>query len=1116
MVNNFKNKFFRIMKLNVILFLFSMNVVFASNSYAQKTFLTLDMKDKTVSEVLDAIEQQSEFRFYYNSKIVDTKRKVTVTAKQVDVFIILNQLFTATNIGYKVVDKDVILVERDADSSSPQLAVAFQGISITGTVTDDVGDPVPGVNVVVKGTTTGVITGSDGRFSITVPNEDAVLAFSFVGYASQEIAVGDQRTINVTLEVDARELEEVVVVGYGVQRKITVTGSISSVDGNLLTKSPAISVTNSFAGRLSGVFATNRSGEPGSNVSNVLIRGQRTLGTNSPLYVIDGVWGRGTYNELDPNDIENVTVLKDASAAIYGARAANGVILISTKRGVIGKPKINYSMNVALTQPTRMIKLANAAEYATAYNALMFQQGLPERYTDEQIAKFGDGSDPFNYPDTDWVKETIKKFSNQQRHNLSLSGGNDRVKYYVSGSYSKENSLLKKGIHDFTTYGVRSNIDAEVNKNIKIGVDLSILQANRIRPRANTDAIFQSISRSYPWQVAYYPNGLPGPGIERGENPVLLATDAGGYRKDRTNNILTNFKVDINIPWIEGLGVDGFASYDLTNTYSKEWRTPWTVYDYDSTTETYSSRIGGGITLPQLQEGSRYVNRLLLHTKIKYNRRFQQHQINAFVAVEQSLTQINNFSAFRKDFMTDAVDQLYAGDGVDQVTDGSASETAYRNFLGRISYGFKDRYLVDFNFRYDGSANFPEDSRWGFFPGISVGWRLSEEEFIANNITAINNLKIRASWGQMGNDQVDAFQYLSTFYFTDGYFLGTNRDPVKGISRNRFANPNITWEVANTYGLGIDLTLWNGLLGLTADVFKEKRSNILVSRSGSVPQYAGMILPDENIGIVENKGFEMELSHFRSKNDWQYSITGNFSFVKNKIIDIDEAASARPWQMRTGHKMGAELYYIAEGIYRSQDEIDDRPIPNGTKVGDPKYKKIDSADDALITSNDRIRLDKTNIPEIMFGLNINAGYKAFDISMLIQGQARAWQYLRMMTGTQGNMARDLAVNSYTDKKQNTNSKYPRLNTYDTEISGYQSTFWLKNSSFVRLKNLEIGYTLSHTLSSRIGIEKFRIYLSGYNLITIDQLKWWDPEGDNRAGSFYPQTRIYNIGLNLTF
>lgn len=992
--------------------------------------------------------------------------------------------------------------------------VSSQNRTVTGLVTfsdDDTGKGVPGVSVVEKGTSNGVATDAEGRYAIEV-RPGTILVFSVVGYLSREIETGSRRVIDVELDPDIQQLEQAVVIGYGTQQRATLTGSVVDIGGETLQKSPSTSLSNSFAGRLPGMIALNRTGEPGSDNSELLIRGISTLGSSSPLIVIDGVPGREGLNQIDPRDIESVSVLKDASAAIYGARAANGVILVTTKRGVVGKPTISYTFNQGLNTPTRIPEYADAATIAEFQNEQLAVQGQTPKFTEEEIRKFRDGSDPLNYPNTDWVEATLKDVSTQSQHSLSVRGGTESVKYYVSGNFSNKEGIFRNGVSNAKVLGGRSNLDANISHNFKVSLNVSFQEQNRTYPGVDAGEIIKAMYRNYPYLVDVYPNGLPGDGVERGDNPALMATDATGYRKVKTNLYQTMLSLDYRVPGVQGLEINGFVSYDKTQDFNKEFDKPYSVYSYDAGTDTYQEKLGRFISTPELTERYDYLSVVTANARIKYDRSFNNHRINTFAAMEMAETKSNYFSAYRRNFVTTAIDQLYAGDENNQITDGSADEFARGNYFGRVSYGYKDKYLVDVNIRYDGSSAFPAGNRWGFFPGVSAGWRVSEEPYFKNRINAVDYLKIRGSWGKMGNDAIDPFQYLATYSFTNGYFLGEEKSLNKGITQGVSANPNITWEVASTTNIGLEAELWEGLLGLTADVFKTKRSNILTQRNASIPIYTGLKLPEENIGVVENRGFEIELRHTNRIGGLNYSVRPNVSFARNKIIDIDEPLNVEEWQRRTGHPIGTELYYIPLGIYRSEEEIENSPHPAGTVVNDLQYKDIN--EDGLIDSRDRVRLDKTATPEIVFGMSISATYRNVDLGLLLQGQSNAWAYYWFPQGLFGNVLSEMAHNR--PGPDNPDSKYPNLTYDNSQISALSSEFWLKDASFVRLKNVEIGYTLPGSALEKMGIQALRVYANGFNIFTIDKLKWFDPEGEADRGYFYPQNRIFNFGVNVTF
>jgi len=984
---------------------------------------------------------------------------------------------------------------------------------IKGTVTESrINKTLPNVNVVVKGTNRGVLTGPDGTFSIQAEKGDALI-ISFVSYEQKEVTVGDQNSINISLTESSLTLEEAVVVGYGTQRKATLTGAVASINNKQLKRSPALNLSNALAGQLPGVIAVNRSGEPGRDNSTILIRGRSTTGDNSPLVVVDGIQGVTGWERINPNDIESISVLKDASAAIYGAQAANGVILITTKRGSTGKPTINYTFNQGLSQPTRVPKVASSAVFGEFVNELLAKDLQPPRWSQDELKKFADGSDPVNYPSVNWYKEILQPSTFQSMHNLALRGGSENIKYSVSGSYSNQDGIFRKGSTNFKTYSLRANLDAQVNKNITVGFDMNAGIDDGNYPNSSTTSTFGRML-VVPWIPVYWPNGLPSAGIERGDNPAVMVTSATGNNNDVTQRYQLKASFNINLPFVTGLGVDGYFGYTNNSNFIKNFQKPWTVYDYNSVTNKYIPVGGGGILAPQLRETANRDRRSLYNLRIKYEKRFNDHNLNTFIAAEQEEALNTGFSAFRRNFLSPAIDQLFAGSLTGQEATGSASERGRKNFFGRFGYGFKDKYLIDFNFRYDGSSIFPKGKQFGFFPGVALAWRIGEEKFV-DNFNFIDDLKLRASFGKIGNDRVVPFQYLQSYTLgMQGYNFGATPTQSLGLTAGVSPNPNITWEVLKTTNVAMDGLFWNGLIGFTVDVFKQERSNILATRDLAVPSYTGLNLPNENIGVVHNKGIELEISHKKTIKAFSYRVSGNVAYVKSKVIYISEASNVPVWQKAEGHSIGAQNYLKALGIIRTKEELDAIPKVQGTKIGDLKYEDVN--EDGRITFLDNVRLDRTNIPEITFGLNITADYKNFSLFANFAGQSNAWQYFHENARLAVNTREELLLNRY--RPGSMDSKYPILPLLDTrtDVSGLSSTFWLRDATFVRLKTLELGYSLPQSLLSRIKISALRLYLNGNNLITIDKLKIYDPEGSDERGNFYPQSKIYNLGLNLTF
>ena len=812
--------------------------------------------------------------------------------------------------------------------------------------------------------------------------------------------------------------------------------------------------------------------------------------------------------------LSSISVLKDASAAIYGAQAANGVILITTKRGNKGKPTINYTFNQGVSQPTRVPKMASSAVFGEYVNELLAKDLQPPRWTDEELQKFADGSDPVHYPSVNWYNEILKPSTFQSMHNLSLRGGSENIKYSVSGSYSNQDGIFRKGSTNFKTYSLRTNLDAQVNKNIKVGFDMNAGIDDGDYPNSSTTNVFGRML-VVPWIPVYWPNGLPSAGIERGDNPAVMVTDATGNVNDVTQRYQLKASFDINLPFIDGLGIDGYFAYTNNNNFIKNFQKPWTVYDYSSVTNKYIPVGGGGILAPQLTETAGRDRRSLYNLRIKYERRFKDHNLNTFIAAEQEDRFNSTISAFRRNFLSASVAQLFAGSLTGQEASGSASEQGRKNFFGRVGYGFKDKYLIDFNYRYDGSSIFPKGKQFGFFPGVAIAWRLGKEKFIEDKLDFIDDLKVRASYGKIGNDRVAAFQYLQSYTLgMQGYNFGATPTQSLGLTAGVNPNPNITWEVLKTANVGLDGLLWKGLFGFALDVFNQERSNILATRDLAVPSYTGLNLPNENIGVVRNRGIELELTHKKTLNKISYRVSGNVAYVKSKVIYISEASNVPTWQKAEGHSIGALNYYKALGIIRTKGELDAIPKVLGTKVGDLKYEDVNG--DGMITFLDQVRLDNTNTPEVTFGLNMSLDYQNFSLFAHFAGQTNAWQYFHENARLAVNTREELLVNRY--RPGSMDSKYPILPLLDTrtDVSGLSSTFWLRDATFVRLKTLELGYTVPQSVLSRLKISALRFYVNGNNLITIDKLKIYDPEGSDERGNFYPQNKIYNLGLNLTF
>lgn len=1011
-----------------------------------------------------------------------------------------------------------------------------QNVSLTGTVTDETNQPMPGVAVTVKGTTNGVITDASGKYSIQGAN-NATLVFSLIGYQSQELQASSGLVINVKLQPVQTELNEVVVVGYGTQRRATVTGSVSQISGNEVAKSPAANVTSSLQGRLPGLIANQRNGQPGRDDPNILIRGTGTvpapggnfndlLAANAPLIVIDGV-PRDQLGRLNPADIETFTVLKDASAAIYGARAANGVILVTTKSGTRGKADFNFSYNYALNSPTKVPDVLDAATYAEVYNEGVFYRAgrdltkYTPQYSAAAIQKFRDGSDPVLFPNTNWTKEVLKPTSFQRNMNFQVNGGSDKTRYLVSFSNLEQNGNFRAEPTYYRQYNIRSKVDINLTDNLSVGVNISAILNERNYSSTNQNTNFVNILQANPTLVARYPNGLLGGG-RLGQSPLLL--DQRGYDKTDDYPIYSTFTATYKVPFVKGLRLDGSFNYDIRNTYQKVWETPYFYYEYNTTTAGYDKKQVPPLTASLRNRAERRITSLY-NIRATYEKDFTGgHHMSAMLGIEQQQNSYSFLEAFRKNYLSSKLDQINQGStsAEDKDNAGSSSLGAYNNYLGRLNYDYKSKYLLEFVFRYDGSQVFPTSKRYGFFPGLSAGWRISEEEFFKKAFPFVDQLKLRASYGQLGNDRIAQYQYLQLFAQNEpsdppgspsrSFVFGSTNVPV--LISSVLANPNVTWERATKTDIGVEAQLWNGKLGIDFTYWTQVRNNILIRRNLSIASAFGFPgLPYENLGKVNTHGIELILSHRNKIGEFSYSLSGNVAYSRSKVGFLDEVPPAQDYQMLTGNPVSSDLYYQADGIFNTKTELDSYPHDANTQIGDIKI--VDLNNDGVINDNDRFRLQYNAIPRYVFGLNTDFQYKNFDLNVFFQGQTGAYNYDGTVAALGGQDFSNSSVFRATDRwsESNPNGTMPRADAYQRG----NTTFFLYDATFVRLKTVEFGYTFPKPLLDRSKFLKtFRIYVSAFNLATWSKdIKFADPEF-NGGYLTYPQQRTINFGASIKF
>ena len=1124
-------KLFLIMKLTLFLtFILTFNV--SASVWSQSTKMDVKVKNSTLQELFTQIESKSNYRFFYNNEDVDVSQKVSVAMENKTIGDILTEAFTGLPYQFTEVSNNLILIEKKADSNANRKFQPQQK-SVSGKVTDSKGQPLPGVTLVVKGTTNGTVTNTDGEYFLSNVPEDAILQFSFVGMKTQEISVVEKTNIDVVMEEDAIGIEEVVAIGYATQKKVNLTGSVVDVKSEKITNIPVANVTNTLAGQLPGVVAIQRSGEPGLDDADISIRG-----FGSALIIVDGV--ERDFSQIDPNEIESISILKDAAAAIYGARAGNGVILVTTKRGKTGKPVINFNANLGFQSNTRLPEFVNAGEYAQSLNDALINAGYSSQFTDYQIKAYkyvsGDKNIEFsddeknqfesekaNFANTDWLDVVFKPSAPIQQYNLSSTGGNDKIKYFLSLGYLDQQSILRSGDDNFKKYNIRANIDAQITKDLSVGFDLTGQSLQSLYPGYTIEAIWNMILNDAPTVTlnpdTEYPTGMA---------QASADGDISGTRKSNTKIFGGSFSLNYTVPFIKGLTAKASFDYYTTHEFDKDFLKAYSIYSYDAVNDITNVRLSNYVPTTNLTEYYAESQILTARYIISYENKFGKHNVSA-LAIGEYIDQNNKwFNAYRIGYLTTSIEQLFAGSTTGMQNDGNESEDGRISYASRINYTYSGKYLLETTFRYDASPRFSSGQRWGFFPSVLVGWRLSEENFMKNNLSAVNNLKLRLSYGQAGVDNISSYNYLSGYEY-DGGFVD-NGEMVSGIYTTGLANVNTTWEKHTTYNAGFDFGLWGSKLYGSIDAFYKKRSGILATRANSLPNTFGASLPYENLNSMNYRGFELQLGYRGKYRELQYNIGGNIAWnrVKNGHIEESDYSNSDVYTKLRYQESGqwTNRYFGLEavGLFQSQDDIDtwsviqDNNNNSTIRPGDIKYLDYDG--DNVITDLDYHPIGKGNTPEITYGLNIGAKLKGFDMNMLWQG---ATNYGIVTTGGRTYPYNPTTLFRYQLdywSTENTDAKYPRI-VWGGGASNnkYDSSYWLIDAYYIRLKNIQLGYSLPSRFYKSIGISSCRFYLSAVNLLTITNVLHFDPEtpsisASSSYGSF-PQQKTISIGVNLS-
>lgn len=1102
-----------IMKMIVILLLVVGLTTSYAKSDAQTTKLNLKLKSGTVKDVIEEIERQTDLSFMYDNSVFNVDRQFTIDVENETVKSIVERLISGENLKYEMVNRYIVITENSS------LPTNQQQKSISGKVTDSTGAGLPGVSVVVKGTTTGSITDTNGNYSIANIPENATLQFSFVGMKMQEIIVDGKTTINVQLTEDAIGLEEVVAVGYGTQKKGNLTGSISSVKSEKLTVAPVASTANALAGRLPGLISQQSSGKPGSDQASLSIRG-----FGEALWIVDGV--EANFNNIDPNQIESISVLKDGSASIYGSRAGNGVILVTTKRGNDQKPTISLNSSYTLQGITAMAHPVSAGQYAELESEKYINQGKTAPFSVEQIQKYYDGTDP-QYPNTDWFKETVRDLAPQQQHNLSVRGGSDKIKYYGFFGYLDQESMWKTNGGNYGRYNLQSNIDARITDNLSMQLDLSSVVENSKFPNRTQNAGINSLWQDLWNSLPIYPATLPDPtknsyanGQGVGSIKLISNYDIAGYNKAYSQNLKGTFILNYKIKQIQGLSAKVLLNYMQNYQDINEFSKPYDFYTYDVASEKYAlaGSLGTQAKLTVQKSGLRNITGQL---SLNYDHTFgTDHHITALALYEAIDYKTDYLLAGRDKYLTPAIEQLFAGAVETSQATGTATEMGRVSYVGRLNYSYKDKYLLETTLRADASAKFPSDQRWGYFPSVSLGWRLNKEAFM-ENIKDLDELKIRGSYGSSGYDGVGNFQYLAGYQFDGQWLIGSSTQ--QGLRSTGLANPYLTWEKIKIYNLGTDFSLWKRKLFGEADVFYRELSGIPATRILSLSNTFGASLPPENINSQNTRGFEFSLGTSGENGELSYEVSGNVSWSRSKWDHFEEQNYTDPDQIRilqaSGKWTDVWYGYKSDGLFTSQDEISSLkytyPAGNASlKPGDIKY--VDVNNDGKLDWKDQVDIGKGTVPHWMVGGTVNLKYKNFDFSSLFQGAFGYNSYIVLQHGGI-NYSEVLYDLRWSEKNNSANAFVPRLGGSST--NDFISDHFYKKAGYLRLKVLSVGYNVPKNIIAKYNLQELRIYFAGTNLVTFDKLKDYkvDPEAPTgNAGYYYPQQKTITFGVNLSF
>ncbi|MDR1980995.1 MAG: TonB-dependent receptor [Tannerellaceae bacterium] len=1088
----------------------------ANASVENSANINLSLKNVTIEQVLDRVELDTDYRFLFTDRTIDVARVVDVEIDTKDILDVLKVLFDGTSVQYSIVDKQVILSTKAKAYTG---TMANQTNRITGVVVDEHNEPIIGANIVEKGTINGTITDADGAFTLQVANE-AILVVTYIGYTRLEVPVGNKTSLRIVLVEDTKALEEVVVVGYGTQKKVNLTGAVGSVQGDILASRKTMQLSNALQGAMAGVLVTRDNNAPGASAGSIRVRGVTTIGDSNPLYIVDGV--PGDINQVNPNDVENISVLKDAaSASIYGSRAAAGVILITTKRAKENQLDLNYSFEYGAEIPTTLPKFVDVQRYMEMANELRWNDagnGSNEYplYAKDLVENYYtlNAGDPDKYPITDWTDMLLKGSAPRQSHLLSIAGGTEKVRTKASISYDKTDGLYADRYYDRLM--IRINNDFKINNYLGASLDVNFKRSHTQSPQEG--GVFYVMRFAAPVYAAVWKDGRIAEG--KSGNNIYAATMYGGERNEYYNQL--GGKAAIDFTPISGLKLSAIIAptYNFDKTKSFRKAVPY----YSATDPALLMGYIEGHATTMLSENRTDSYNVTTQFLANYNKIFGGHDLALMGGYENFYYFNEALSASRDQYELDGYPYLDIGPLELRNNGGNAYENAYRSFFGRAMYNYKSRYLLQANIRYDASSRFHENYRWGSFPSFSAGWVLSEENFM-KNIHWLSFLKFRVSWGTLGNERIGNYPYQSTIGFSNALFYTGNTVVSKQTAAQvRYAIQDISWETTESTDIGFDVNFLNNRLRLTADYYLKTTKDMLLALE--IPDYMGFENPDQNTGKMNTKGFELEVSWNDKIGDLRYSIAANISDFKSKMGYLGGTEFLGDQVKKEGSEFNEWYGYLSDGIFQTSEEVDNSPkLNNNVRPGDIKYKDVSGPDgvpDGRISPDyDRVLLGGS-LPRFVYGGNIQLNYKGFDLSLAVQGVGSQNSRIqeRMIQPLQANWGHIPLIldgnywSVYNTAEQNLAAKYPRLSWTNAGNFTDMSDFYLFNGRYLRMKNIALGYMIPSSITEKINIKGVRLYISANDLFCLSNYpEGWDPEMGVDA---YPITTSVLFGLSVNF